>query len=286
LDYAQARYFSSTQGRFTSADPLLASATAADPQSWNRYAYVGNNPMVFSDPSGLSRGPAGLYSSIHDADRAPQSRGNNTLLEEAQAEWEVRLADTLEAIREAEWLNELAKTDPEGAAAIAALNPMISSHPEAAPEVVWDRAQLMSEDDVLREAEFQGVANQAELNVEHSRVGNVNRGDPFTMKVLFNLPKYARPESIKEESFVKIVKNNRWEFYYSPTGARAVEFSATDRSGSVTVRLKQGDAEGLNNRLIISVSGFYGSGDKFSGQASLTLVTKADSRRQPVLKIP
>lgn len=53
LDYAQARYFSSVQGRFTSADPLMASAKATNPQSWNRYAYVDNNPMAFSDPSGL-----------------------------------------------------------------------------------------------------------------------------------------------------------------------------------------------------------------------------------------
>jgi RHS repeat-associated protein len=139
LDYAQARYFSSAQGRFTSPDPLLASAKSIDPQSWNRYSYVGNNPMVFADPSGLSRGPAGLYSSIHDADKAPQSRGNNTLLEEAEAAWEVRLTDTLEAIRECEWLNELARTDPGGAASIAASNPMIEAQlqnpvPQPAPD--------------------------------------------------------------------------------------------------------------------------------------------------------
>jgi RHS repeat-associated protein len=53
LDYARARYCSSSQGRFTSPDPLGASAKASDPQSWNRYAYVGNNPLAFSDPSGL-----------------------------------------------------------------------------------------------------------------------------------------------------------------------------------------------------------------------------------------
>jgi RHS repeat-associated protein len=53
LDYAQARYYSSTQGRFTSPDPLLASARPASPKTWNRYAYCGNNPLIYVDPSGL-----------------------------------------------------------------------------------------------------------------------------------------------------------------------------------------------------------------------------------------
>lgn len=53
LDYAQARYYANVQGRFTSVDPLLASAKAALPQSWNRYTYALNNPLKFIDPSGL-----------------------------------------------------------------------------------------------------------------------------------------------------------------------------------------------------------------------------------------
>lgn len=53
LDYAQARYYGSTQGRFTSPDPMLSSGKPSEPQSWNRYAYVLNNPLMFTDPSGL-----------------------------------------------------------------------------------------------------------------------------------------------------------------------------------------------------------------------------------------
>lgn len=53
LDYFGARYFSGAQGRFTSPDPLLNSGRPEDPQSWNRYAYVGNNPLRFVDPLGL-----------------------------------------------------------------------------------------------------------------------------------------------------------------------------------------------------------------------------------------
>jgi RHS repeat-associated protein len=53
LDYFGARYFSGGQGRFTSPDPLLNSGRPDDPQSWNRYAYVGNNPLRYVDPLGL-----------------------------------------------------------------------------------------------------------------------------------------------------------------------------------------------------------------------------------------
>jgi RHS repeat-associated protein len=53
LDYFLARYYASTQGRFTTPDPLLASGTIYDPQTWNRYAYTLNNPLRFVDPTGL-----------------------------------------------------------------------------------------------------------------------------------------------------------------------------------------------------------------------------------------
>jgi RHS repeat-associated protein len=53
LDYFGARYFGSALGRFTSPDPLMASAHASNPQSWNRYAYALNNPLRFVDPDGM-----------------------------------------------------------------------------------------------------------------------------------------------------------------------------------------------------------------------------------------
>jgi len=40
------------QGRFISADPLVASGHPMNPQSWNRYSYVGNNPLKLTDPDG------------------------------------------------------------------------------------------------------------------------------------------------------------------------------------------------------------------------------------------
>src|ERR1051325_713335 len=45
LDFAQARYYANTQGRFISPDPLLSSGKPVAPQSWNRYSYTVNTPL-------------------------------------------------------------------------------------------------------------------------------------------------------------------------------------------------------------------------------------------------
>jgi RHS repeat-associated protein len=66
LDFAQARYYNSQQGRFTSVDPLTASASLKNPQTFNRYSYVLNNPYKFVDPLGLisqGTGACGQYCS-------------------------------------------------------------------------------------------------------------------------------------------------------------------------------------------------------------------------------
>jgi RHS repeat-associated protein len=43
------RFYDPTTGRFTQQDPLV---NPLDPSSCNRYAYVGDDPVNFSDPSG------------------------------------------------------------------------------------------------------------------------------------------------------------------------------------------------------------------------------------------
>jgi RHS repeat-associated protein len=78
LDYFRARYYSSTQGRFTSPDEFTGGpdelydfadyasenptfyADLGNPQSLNKYQYSYNNPLRYVDPDG------------HDPDPDPQ----------------------------------------------------------------------------------------------------------------------------------------------------------------------------------------------------------------------
>ncbi len=53
LDFAEARMYENRFGRFTAVDPLLASGRSANPQTFNRYAYVINSPLSLTDPTGL-----------------------------------------------------------------------------------------------------------------------------------------------------------------------------------------------------------------------------------------
>jgi RHS repeat-associated protein len=54
LTHFPMRSYSMTQGRWMHADPAgLSSVDPTTPHSWNRYAYVVNNPVTYVDPMGL-----------------------------------------------------------------------------------------------------------------------------------------------------------------------------------------------------------------------------------------
>jgi RHS repeat-associated protein len=65
LDYMHARHYNPLTGRFTSVDPA-ASASPVIPQSWNRYAYVRNSPLVYVDPDGRQELPAAVEETLSD----------------------------------------------------------------------------------------------------------------------------------------------------------------------------------------------------------------------------
>jgi RHS repeat-associated protein len=52
-DYFGARYYASSMGRWLSPDPKQPDMKfLANPQKWNKYAYVLNNPLAYFDPDG------------------------------------------------------------------------------------------------------------------------------------------------------------------------------------------------------------------------------------------
>jgi RHS repeat-associated protein len=53
LDYMHARYYDPNIGRFLSVDPEFdLEKMLGNPQMWNRYTYVMNNPLRYVDPTG------------------------------------------------------------------------------------------------------------------------------------------------------------------------------------------------------------------------------------------
>jgi RHS repeat-associated protein len=72
-----ARFYDASTGMFISLDPVL---NTADPQSLSGYAYASDNPITYSDPTGLinpisNRGDSGSSSSCYDTCQAEAAQG-------------------------------------------------------------------------------------------------------------------------------------------------------------------------------------------------------------------
>jgi RHS repeat-associated protein len=94
-----ARKYDPTTGSFISVDPVL---DTANPQQWNHYAYSNNNPVTYSDPTGLYCDSCNFYPDDHNnlevgvdcppctstPQKQPQSKGQKTL-----HEWETGTGD-------------------------------------------------------------------------------------------------------------------------------------------------------------------------------------------------
>jgi RHS repeat-associated protein len=53
-DYFGARYYPNNLGRFMSPDSIANDWELRNPQTWNRYAYARNNPLIYVDPDGAA----------------------------------------------------------------------------------------------------------------------------------------------------------------------------------------------------------------------------------------
>jgi RHS repeat-associated protein len=72
LDNFGKRYNASSMGRFMTPDPVgIMKQKLLDPQQWNMYAYVRNNPLRFVDPTGMYL--AGCGSGVKNCDKQIQN---------------------------------------------------------------------------------------------------------------------------------------------------------------------------------------------------------------------
>ena len=71
LYYYEARYYDPTLARFISADTIVPNPR--DPQDLNRYAYAGNNPLKYTDPTGHFKLGKFFSRAFHGIDKTLQN---------------------------------------------------------------------------------------------------------------------------------------------------------------------------------------------------------------------
>jgi RHS repeat-associated protein len=96
LDYSLARYYASSQGRFTNPDPYVISFEMkrgrdakeeiemlneyiGQPQNWSRYSYGLNNPLNHTDPTGMRPPTRDEQNALNSLDQMATQEGDSDL---------------------------------------------------------------------------------------------------------------------------------------------------------------------------------------------------------------
>jgi RHS repeat-associated protein len=180
LDFAQARFYSSPSGRFTSPDPFSASAVIADPQTFNRYGYCRNNPVNSVDPTGLS-----AYAAMRsDDERSSSIQGawdsGHAIIEEEEAKYEQQVHDAFSGIDQHEivtvMISDVPSADPPSgstAASTAGQPPKLrDSNSDCSIRVIFLGPQI----ETVGRHQSYGFAFLVFGTVRSSQIGRV--GDP------------------------------------------------------------------------------------------------------------
>lgn len=176
LDFAEARMYQNKHGRFTAPDPLLASATAPNPQTLNRYTYTGNDPVNYTDPSGLNW--------CRQSNGATQFTGEGVACDTANG-WE-DVDRSVVTITGGDWSKEKAKV---GDTVILNADGTVTVNNSAEAKAI---AQGQSVGEVTVDATGGNAADAAESNA-----GNLSAGDTSISGALFTpglLPLPCPPE--------------------------------------------------------------------------------------------
>jgi RHS repeat-associated protein len=76
LDYADQRYYGNAQGRFMTPDPSTG-GSGSSPETWNKYAYAGGDPVNFNDPRGTNPIPVFAPPPVSGCDEFETECGND-----------------------------------------------------------------------------------------------------------------------------------------------------------------------------------------------------------------
>lgn len=101
LYFYNARYYDPVLGRFIQADTIVPDPT--DPQEFNRYSYVHNNPLKYTDPTGHSlfkKARKGLKKVVKKT--ADNVRGGVERTADAVREGADQVADAAREVRDAQ----------------------------------------------------------------------------------------------------------------------------------------------------------------------------------------
>src|SRR5258706_442028 len=102
VDYMHARYYNGNFGRFLEVDPLLAMESfPSKPQRWNRYTYVINNPLKYTDPTGRE-----IYLQTHHVVTIPAISYNTILQIQPGPEFN-HMSVRIEPIDQKSWAGDL-----------------------------------------------------------------------------------------------------------------------------------------------------------------------------------
>jgi len=278
LDYMHARYFASAQGRFTSADSVAGSI--GNPQSLNRYAYVGNNPMNFSDPTGH-------MPSIHLNPKPGQDGGD----EGYSYSWDDPTSPQA-VLQAAGILSERLQNEANNWAladgakygcsncpvkhSVANLLAMgTGSTSQAKPEVRVSEIELLGDwgDDPTSPAVGKGSVDAFDYSDNPSKyILDVNQGgiDPnsiFTVAITFKGLKTDGwvPDSAKATA----PTNGRWNLVETPTGLGPVRKRPKGDMLTILLNIRARDIGAQNKPISLQVSAFYTSLYRKDGRAGI-----------------
>ena len=276
LDYAQARYFSSGHGRFTSPDPFQGSASVGTPQTFNRYAYVGNNPLNAVDPTGLAQeqiaARPGAGSQLETVD------GLDPIKDEE--------ARYVRGVEEVKYLLALAEAVGWDYDAFSELSGRTDPTADRGP-IAFTNVQLLGDNqpdaDIARSAKFTetlpGQFN-AELNVEKgTQVFDQTNPQVFTIRVNYGVEpeKYIKRVGA-DDTQVTLPKDAQFRFATASEsgvpGSKqyfAYDLKGDTSGGSVDIRLRYSEKINYDNRILVRIAGRYGSGETFRSSAFVRL---------------